>query len=91
MAILTSPPNQKKATKAADRRSRPSLVAQALADPRASYYLVLVPTVLLLALGMMMVWSASSVFGYVRFDDASSFVDKAVGRVRSSLRRCITT
>lgn len=78
MAILTSPQDQKKAAKATDRRPRSSLVSDALADPRASYYLVLVPTVLLLALGMMMVLSASSVFGYVRFDDAYYFVKRQV-------------
>ena len=78
MAILTSPLDQKKKATKAGARSRSSLISDALADPRASYYLVLVPTVLLLALGMMMVWSASSVFGYVRFDDAYYFVKRQV-------------
>ncbi|MBK8447851.1 MAG: hypothetical protein IPL41_14520 [Micropruina sp.] len=49
MAILDSALDQKKATAAADRRRRTSLISGALAHPRASYYLVLVPTVLLLA------------------------------------------
>ena len=49
-----------------------------LSHPQASFYLVLVPSVLLLALGMMMVLSASSVFAYVRFDDAYYFVKRQV-------------
>ena len=79
MAILDTPLEQKKkATKAAAPRARTSLIADALAHPRASYYLVLVPTVLLLALGMMMVLSASSVLGSVRFDDPYYFVKRQV-------------
>ena len=78
MAILTSPLDQKKPTAAKDNRRRSSLISDSLAHPRASYYLVLVPTVLLLAIGMLMVWSASSVFGYVRFDDAYYFVKRQV-------------
>ena len=78
MAILTSPLDQKKPTAAKDSRRRSSLISDSLAHPRASYYLVLVPTVLLLAIGMLMVWSASSVFGYVRFDDAYYFVKRQV-------------
>jgi peptidoglycan/LPS O-acetylase OafA/YrhL len=70
--------DQKKPTAAKDSRRRSSLISDSLAHPRASYYLVLVPTVLLLAIGMLMVWSASSVFGYVRFDDAYYFVKRQV-------------
>lgn len=80
MAILTSP--------AVDRRGTPpnvpvpgrrrSLVVELLAHPQASFYLVLVPSVLLLALGMMMVLSASSVYAFVRFDDAYYFVKRQV-------------
>ncbi|NMD47442.1 MAG: FtsW/RodA/SpoVE family cell cycle protein, partial [Propionibacterium sp.] len=53
-------------------------MADALAHPQASFYLVLVPTVLLLSLGMMMVLSASSVLGSVRFGDAYYFVNRQV-------------
>lgn len=54
------------------------MLGEALAHPRASFFLVLVPTVLLLALGMMMVLSASSVLGSVRFGDAYYFVKRQV-------------
>lgn len=57
---------------------RRSLVVEWLAHPQASFYLVLVPAVLLLALGMMMVLSASSVYAFVRFDDAYYFVKRQV-------------
>ena len=53
---------------------RRSLVVEWLAHPQASFYLVLVPSLLLLTLGMMMVLSASSVYAYVRFDDAYYFI-----------------
>ncbi|MCA0296894.1 MAG: putative lipid II flippase FtsW [Actinobacteria bacterium] len=55
---------------------RRSLVVEWLAHPQASFYLVLVPAVLLLALGVMMVLSASSVYAYVRYDDAYYFVKR---------------
>ncbi|HRA06727.1 MAG TPA: putative lipid II flippase FtsW, partial [Propionicimonas sp.] len=51
-----------------------SLVVEWLAHPQASFYLVLVPAVLLLALGMIMVLSASSVYAYVRWGNAYYFV-----------------
>lgn len=76
MAILSSPLSRKDAVKSA--RARTSLLGEALAHPRASFFLVLVPTVLLLALGMMMVLSASSVLGSVRFGDAYYFVKRQV-------------
>lgn len=57
---------------------RRSLVVEWLAHPQASFYLILVPSVLLLALGMMMVLSASSVYAFVRFDDAYYFVKRQV-------------
>ncbi|MFT4110606.1 putative lipid II flippase FtsW [Propionicimonas sp.] len=47
-----------------------------LAHPQASFYLVLVPAVLLLGLGVMMVLSASSVYAFVRYDDAYYFVKR---------------
>jgi cell division protein FtsW len=76
VAILSSPLSRKDAVKSA--RARTSLLGEALAHPRASFFLVLVPTVLLLALGMMMVLSASSVLGSVRFGDAYYFVKRQV-------------
>lgn len=76
MAILSSPLSRKDAVKSAGART--SLLGEALAHPRASFFLVLVPTVLLLALGMMMVLSASSVLGSVRFGDAYYFVKRQV-------------
>jgi cell division protein FtsW len=51
-------------------------VVEWLAHPQASFYLVLVPAVLLLALGVMMVLSASSVYAFVRYDDAYYFVKR---------------
>ncbi|HRA74939.1 MAG TPA: putative lipid II flippase FtsW [Propionicimonas sp.] len=47
-----------------------------LGHPLASYYLVLVPVLLLLALGTMMVLSASSVYAFVRYDDAYYFLKR---------------
>ncbi|MFT3861693.1 putative lipid II flippase FtsW [Micropruina sp.] len=78
MAILSSPLDRKAAPKRTARGTRSSLIADALAHPRASFFLVLVPTVLLLSLGMMMVLSASSVLGSVRFGDAYYFVKRQV-------------
>ena len=78
MAIISPPLDRKSATKTVARRPRSSLISDALAHPRASFFLVLVPTVLLLALGMMMVLSASSVLGSVRFGDAYYFVKRQV-------------
>lgn len=78
MAIQTSPAVDRRGTgpgtAAAGRRR--SLVVEWLAHPQASFYLVLVPAVLLLALGLMMVLSASSVYAFVRFDDAYYFVKR---------------
>lgn len=79
MAILASPIVDRDA---ADDRTetsrRRSLVVAWLAHPQASFYLVLVPAVLLLTLGMMMVLSASSVYGYTQFGDAYYFVKRQV-------------
>lgn len=47
-----------------------------MAHPYANFYLILVPAVLLLALGVMMVLSASSVYAFVRYDDAYYFVKR---------------
>lgn len=78
MAILSSPLMDRRGTEpdAAQSRRRRSLVVDWLAHPQASFYLVLVPTVLLLALGMMMVLSASSVYAYVRWDGDSYYFVK---------------
>ena len=78
MAIQTSPTVDRRGTGpgAAPAERRRSLVVEWLAHPQASFYLVLVPAVLLLALGVMMVLSASSVYAFVRFDDAYYFVKR---------------
>lgn len=80
MAILTSPSvdrhgNDSAVAKPARRRS---FVVDWLAHPQASFYLVLVPAVLLLALGMIMVLSASSVYAYTRWGDSYYFVKRQV-------------
>lgn len=49
-----------------------------LAHPQASFFLVLVPAMLLLALGMVMVLSASSVYAYTRWGDSYYFVKRQV-------------
>ena len=74
MAILTSPVDRP----GSRSRRRPGLIADWLSDPRASFYLVLVPMVLLLGLGVMMVLSASSVTAYVKWDDAYYFVKRQI-------------
>ncbi len=78
MAILASPIVDRRGTGPKNREEtrRRSLVVEWLAHPQASFYLVLVPAVLLLALGMMMVLSASSVYAFVRYDDAYYFVKR---------------
>ncbi|MBP8918265.1 MAG: putative lipid II flippase FtsW [Micropruina sp.] len=78
MAIITSPLHRQPSAKRPGSGRRSSPIRDALADPRASFYLVLVPTLLLLSLGMMMVLSASSVLGSVRFGDAYYFVKRQV-------------
>ncbi|HQZ00330.1 MAG TPA: putative lipid II flippase FtsW [Propionicimonas sp.] len=76
MAILTSPSVDRRGTESPARPTgrRRSLAVEWLAHPQASFYLVLVPAVLLLALGMIMVLSASSVYAYVRWGNAYYFV-----------------
>lgn len=78
MAILTSPFVDRHGTESAQpaKGRRRSLVVDWLAHPQASFYLVLVPAVLLLVLGMMMVLSASSVYAYVRWDGDSYYFVK---------------
>lgn len=58
-------------------RSTTSWVAQVLNAPLANFYLVLVSAGLLIALGVMMVLSASSVFAYMNYgEDAFYFVKR---------------
>lgn len=78
MAILSSPFEDRHGTESAQpaKGRRRSLVVDWLAHPQASFYLVLVPAVLLLVLGMMMVLSASSVYAYVRWDGDSYYFVK---------------
>ena len=78
MAILTSPFVDRHGTESAQPATgrRRSLVVDWLAHPQASFYLVLVPAVILLMLGMMMVLSASSVYAYVRWDGDSYYFVK---------------
>ena len=79
MAILASPIVDRDAADGGTETSRRrSLVVAWLAHPQASFYLVLVPAVLLLTLGMMMVLSASSVYGYTQFGDAYYFVKRQI-------------
>jgi cell division protein FtsW len=80
LAILSSPIVDRHGTKSAtaDLQRRRSLVVESLAHPYASFYLVLVPTMLLLALGMMMVLSASSVYAFTRWGDSYYFVRRQV-------------
>lgn len=78
MAILDTPRATDRPKAPAPGRRRFHLITDWLAHPRASFYLVLIPSVLLLALGMMMVLSASSVFAHVRFADAYYFVKRQI-------------
>jgi len=78
VAILTSPFVDRHGTESAQpaKGRRRSLVVDWLGHPQASFYLVLVPAVLLLVLGMMMVLSASSVYAYARWDGDSYYFVK---------------
>lgn len=57
-------------------RSTFGLIKQVLNAPLANFYLVLVSAGLLIALGVMMVLSASSVFAYMTYGDAYYFVKR---------------
>lgn len=57
-------------------QSTSSLVAQVLNAPLANFYLVLVSSGLLIALGVMMVLSASSVYAYMNFGEDSFYFVK---------------
>ena len=78
MAILTSPDRRMdERLSGAPAVKRRSLVAEWFAHPYADFYLVLVPGLLLLALGLMEVSSASSVLAYVsKQGDAYYFVKR---------------
>jgi cell division protein FtsW len=80
LAILASPIVDRRGTEStlADGKRRRSLVVEWLEHPQASFYLVLAPTLLLLALGVMMVLSASSVYGFTSFGDAYYFVKRQI-------------
>lgn len=75
MAILTPsrPPGN---TPDKPARRAGGSVSGWLAHPMADVALVLVPTVILLGLGILMVWSASTVIGYQKFDNAFFFVQR---------------
>lgn len=78
MAILTPsrPP------RASGRKRQPGQASLAdtasgwLGHPMADALLVLVPTMILLVLGTLMVWSASTVFAYRQFDDPLYFIQR---------------
>ncbi len=78
MAILASPIVDRHGTEkaSADLRRRKGLVVEWLAHPQASFFLVLIPSVVLLALGVVMVLSASSVYAFTRWGDAYYFVKR---------------
>lgn len=82
MTILTSPRSVDRRGQSPTQGNQPerrrSLVVEWLAHPQASFYLVLVPAVLLLGLGSLMVLSASSVYAEVRFDDAYYFFKRHI-------------
>ncbi len=79
MAILSSPTvDRAKANAVTQTRPAGAVIREWLAHPLASFYLVLSSAVLLLVIGMLMVWSASSVEGQARFGDAYYFVRRQV-------------
>lgn len=79
MAILTPtrPPRRDARARAVSRISAlTDTVSDWLAHPLASLVLLVVPAFLLLALGTIMVLSASSVFAYTRYGNAYYFVTR---------------
>ena len=75
MAILT--PTRPRGQRTTARRDQASFSATAsawLGHPMADVFLVVVPALLLLGIGTIMVWSASSVFAQVRFGDPYYFL-----------------
>lgn len=78
MAILTPsrPPRSSKRKRAQNEGSFADTASGWLAHPMADVVLVVVPTAILLGLGALMVWSASTVFAYRQFDDAYYFMKR---------------
>ncbi|WP_432559195.1 putative lipid II flippase FtsW [Granulicoccus sp. GXG6511] len=87
MAILSSPGSSSAPDKDKEQseptsilrslsQSTSSRFQQVLSAPLANFYLVLVSSGLLIALGVMMVLSASSVYAYMNFDGDSYFFVK---------------
>jgi len=87
MAILTPnrPPRQPARPRAGARRPLALQASAWLGHPVADMVLVTVPTFLLLALGTLMVWSASTVFGYTQFQNAYYFLQRHVAFLVVSL------
>ena len=78
MAILTPsrPPRSSGRKRDRGQASLADTASGWLSHPMADAVLVLVPTMILLALGSLMVWSASTVFAYRQFDDAFYFMER---------------
>lgn len=74
MTTTTSRPARARAR----RTGRTSLLAEALARPMADYYLVLVPTILLLGIGQLMVLSSSSLYSEAINNSPYSIAGKQV-------------
>uniref|UniRef100_UPI0018E56D62 putative lipid II flippase FtsW n=1 Tax=Desertihabitans aurantiacus TaxID=2282477 RepID=UPI0018E56D62 len=81
MTILSSPSSSDRSAEPTSPAAAPGLsssLRQALAHPLASFWLVVVSAGLLLALGTMMVLSASSVVGQVEYDDPYYYVKRQI-------------
>lgn len=77
MALMTSPADEHQAGSRVSTTA--GLIRKALNTPLASYYLVVVSSGLLIALGVMMVLSASSVYAYMNMGgDSYYFVKRQV-------------
>lgn len=78
MAILTPSRPPKPSSRRRDRReaSFADTASGWLSHPMADVVLVVVPTAILLGLGALMVWSASTVFAYRQFSDAFYFMER---------------
>lgn len=78
MAILTPsrPPRTSTSRRHPQRESLADTASGWLSHPLADVALVLVPTAILLGLGALMVWSASTVFAYRQFGDAFYFMKR---------------
>ncbi|MFP5416807.1 MAG: putative lipid II flippase FtsW [Actinomycetes bacterium] len=81
MAILTPsrPPRASSGKPGlASQGSLATTASQWLAHPMADVVLVTVPALLLMSLGVIMVWSASTVFSYTQFGNAFYFLQRHV-------------